>query len=99
MKVLVLGGGGREHALCWALAKSADVDELLCAPGNGGIGQVATCIDIPADNALAVIELCRTRDIGFVVVGPEAPLVGGMVRHTGRSRNSSLRGHRPRRRF
>ena len=79
MKVLVLGGGGREHALCWALAKSADVDELLCAPGNGGIGQVATCIDIPADNALAVIELCRTRDIGFVVVGPEAPLVGGMV--------------------
>ena len=79
MKVLVLGSGGREHALCWALAKSNDVDELLCAPGNGGIADVAECIDVSIDDALAVIDLCRTRHIGFVVVGPEAPLVAGMV--------------------
>ena len=79
MKVLVLGSGGREHALCWALAKSGDVDELLCAPGNGGITDVAECVDVSADDALAVIDLCRTRHIGFVVVGPEAPLVAGMV--------------------
>jgi phosphoribosylamine--glycine ligase len=79
MKVLVLGSGGREHALCWALAKSGDVDELLCAPGNGGIADVAECVDVSADDALAVIDLCRTRHIGFVVVGPEAPLVAGMV--------------------
>jgi phosphoribosylamine--glycine ligase len=79
MKVLVLGGGGREHALCWALAKSPQVDELLCAPGNGGIAEVAECVDISADDALALIEMCRTRHIGFVVVGPEAPLVAGMV--------------------
>ncbi len=79
MKILVLGAGGREHALCWALGKSGDVDEVYCAPGNGGIAQVAQCVAIAADDALAIIEFCRTRDVGFVVVGPEAPLVAGMV--------------------
>ena len=79
MNVLVVGGGGREHALCWALAKSAQVETLLCAPGNGGIAEVAECIDIAADDALAIIEVCRTRNVGFVVIGPEAPLVAGMV--------------------
>jgi phosphoribosylamine--glycine ligase len=79
MKILVLGAGGREHALCWALIKSAGVDEVYCAPGNGGIAQVAQCIAIAANDALAIIEFCRARDIGFVVVGPEAPLVAGMV--------------------
>ena len=79
MKVLVLGAGGREHALCWALGKSGDVDEVYCAPGNGGIAQAAQCVPIAAGDALAIIEFCRTRDIGFVVVGPEAPLVAGMV--------------------
>ena len=54
MKVLVIGAGGREHALCWAIAKSPILDILFCAPGNGGIANVAECVDISADNKTAI---------------------------------------------
>lgn len=79
MKVLVLGGGGREHALCWALTADPDVTEVLCAPGNAGIAQVARCIDAdPTDTAL-IRELAVREEVGLVVVGPEAPLVAGVT--------------------
>ncbi len=79
MNVLLIGSGGREHALGWALRKSPLLGELLAAPGNGGIGEIAECVELNIADHGAVIGLCRDRDIGFVVVGPEAPLVAGLV--------------------
>ncbi|KAG8090951.1 hypothetical protein GUJ93_ZPchr0011g28912 [Zizania palustris] len=80
--VLVIGGGGREHALCYALNRSPSCDAVLCAPGNTGIAQSgdATCIlDLDFSDSDAVIVFCRKRGVGMVVVGPEAPLVAGLV--------------------
>ncbi len=79
MNVLVVGSGGREHALCWALARSPEADALFCAPGNGGIAEVATCVDIEAMDFPGLLGFCRSESIEFVVVGPEAPLVDGLV--------------------
>jgi len=79
MNVLVIGAGGREHALCWVLSKSQEIDTLYCAPGNGGIEEIATCIPLNGENSSEVIEFCQKNSIGFVVVGPEAPLVSGLV--------------------
>jgi len=79
MNVLVIGGGGREHALCWKIASSALVDHLYCAPGNGGIAKDATCVELGAADHDAVVTLCREKSIDLVVVGPEAPLVDGLV--------------------
>ncbi len=79
MKVLVVGSGGREHALCWAIAKSAKCTTLLAAPGNAGIAQVARCVDIAADDIEALVDFAVTEKIDFVVVGPEVPLVAGLV--------------------
>ena len=79
MNVLVVGSGGREHALCWSLARSPAVDALICTPGNGGIAKLATCIDIPVMDFDGLIGLCKAESIDFVVVGPEAPLVAGLV--------------------
>ena len=76
MKVLVLGGGGREHALCWSLARH---HEVLCAPGNAGIAAVATVHDIDATDTAAVRELALVEGADLVVVGPEAPLVAGVA--------------------
>src|SRR5687768_11208440 len=79
MNVLVIGGGAREHALCWKLAQSPDLRRPWCAPGNPGIAKVATCTPLdPADHE-AVIGFCRANDIGLVVVGPEQPLVDGLI--------------------
>ena len=80
MNVLVIGGGGREHALCWAIANGPLCDRLYCAPGNGGIAAVAECLpDLDANDHEAVIGFSRAQDIGLVVVGPEAPLVAGLA--------------------
>ncbi len=79
MNILVIGSGGREHSLCWAIAASPLTDRLYCAPGNGGIAQVAECLELDSDDADAVIAFCRDRNIGLVVVGPEMPLVAGLV--------------------
>ncbi|MFA5122958.1 phosphoribosylamine--glycine ligase [Zavarzinia sp.] len=79
MNVLVIGSGGREHALCWALAKSPLVGRLFCAPGNGGIAAVATCVEIDPKEVDRLLALIRTEKIDFVVVGPEAPLVAGLA--------------------
>jgi phosphoribosylamine--glycine ligase len=79
MKILVVGGGGREHALCWALAKSPDCETLYCAPGNAGIAQVAECVAIGAEDIDAQVAFAVEHAIDLVVVGPEGPLVLGLV--------------------
>jgi phosphoribosylamine--glycine ligase len=79
MKVLVIGSGGREHALCWALKKSPLIGELYAAPGNGGMSAIADCVNIPVSNHHALVEFCGKNNIDFVVVGPEQPLVEGLV--------------------
>ncbi len=79
MKILVVGAGGREHALCWAIAASPLCEALYCAPGNGGIARHATCVDIAADAIEDLLAFCQETEIDFVVVGPEAPLVAGLV--------------------
>ena len=79
MKVLVVGGGGREHAICWKLAQSPRVTELYCAPGNGGIAQVATCVPIAATDVEAMVRWAKEQVMDFVVVAPDDPLALGMV--------------------
>jgi phosphoribosylamine--glycine ligase len=79
MNVLVVGSGGREHALCWALRVSPLCDELVCAPGNAGIADLAECVDIAAEDIGGLVSFAAANAIDFVVVGPEAPLVGGLI--------------------
>ena len=79
MNVLLIGSGGREHALAWAISASPLLKKLYCAPGNPGIGQVAELAPIDVTNHGAVIEFCKAHSVNFVVVGPEAPLVAGLV--------------------
>ena len=81
MKILVVGSGGREHALAWAIAKSPNCKKLYCAPGNGGIGEVAECVNIGAEDVDAIIEFAIDHKIDFVVIGPEGPLVLGLADH------------------
>jgi len=79
MNILLLGSGGREHALAWKMAASPLADRLYCAPGNAGIAQEAECVALDITDHAAVIAFCRASKIDFVVVGPEAPLVAGIV--------------------
>ena len=79
MRVLVIGGGGREHALCWALSRAESVEAVTCAPGNAGIAAVAECRPVEATDPAAVVALAREVAADLVVVGPEAPLVAGAV--------------------
>jgi phosphoribosylamine---glycine ligase len=79
MNVLLLGSGGREHALAWGIAKSPTLTRLWCAPGNAGIAAVASCVALDITDHAAVVTFCREHDIDFVVVGPEGPLVAGIV--------------------
>ena len=81
MNVLLIGGGGREHALAWKLKQSPLLDTLYCAPGNAGIAEVAECISLDVADHDAVATSCRGKEIGLVVVGPEAPLVAGLADH------------------
>ena len=79
MKVLVVGSGGREHALAWKIARSPLVDEVICAPGNAGIASVARCVQVGAGDIDGIRELARVEHVDLVVVGPEVPLVEGMA--------------------
>jgi len=79
MNILILGAGGREHALAWKLAASPLTDRLYCAPGNAGVAQEAECVAIDNGDHQAVVAFCKARAIDFVVVGPEIPLVAGLV--------------------
>ena len=79
MKVLVIGGGGREHAICWKLAQSSKVDALYCAPGNAGIAEYAKCVDIGVMDFEKMTEFAKAQAFDLVVVGPDDPLAAGMV--------------------
>lgn len=79
MKVLVVGGGGREHAICWKLAQSPKVDELYCAPGNAGIASVATCVPIGATDIENMVKWAKDNAMDMVMVAPDDPLALGMV--------------------
>ena len=79
INILLLGGGGREHALAWKLAQSPRLGALFAAPGNPGIADHATLVDLDATDHAAVVAFCRAHTIGLVVIGPEAPLVDGLA--------------------
>ncbi|MBC7253434.1 MAG: phosphoribosylamine--glycine ligase [Actinobacteria bacterium] len=79
MKVLVVGGGGREHSLAWKISQSPLVDELFCAPGNAGMARLGTCVDIKAEDIEALAAFAEREKVDLTVVGPEAPLVAGIA--------------------
>ena len=79
MKVLVVGSGGREHAICWKLAQSPKVTQLFCAPGNAGIAQVTQCVDVKATDVDGMVKWAKENAMDFVVVAPDDPLALGMV--------------------
>ncbi|HLY88277.1 MAG TPA: phosphoribosylamine--glycine ligase, partial [Acetobacteraceae bacterium] len=79
MRVLVIGSGGREHALCWSLVASPVLTKLYCAPGNPGIAQVAECVPIGVMDFAALVAFAQDNEIDLVVPGPEAPLVAGIT--------------------
>ena len=79
MKILLVGGGGREHSLAWKISQSPLCDHLICAPGNAGICEIADCAHIAADDVIGLLGLVQRENIGFVIVGPEAPLALGLV--------------------
>ena len=83
MRILVVGGGGREHALCWAIAASPLCTKLYCAPGNAGIAAEAECVAISAEDVDGLVDFAARAAIDFVVVGPEQPLVAGLVDRLG----------------
>ncbi|MCI8521214.1 MAG: phosphoribosylamine--glycine ligase, partial [Clostridia bacterium] len=79
MKVLVVGGGGREHAIVWKIAQSPKVNKIYCAPGNGGIAKLAECVNIGATDIDAMVKFAKEKAVDLVMVAPDDPLVLGMV--------------------
>ena len=79
MKILVVGGGGREHTIVWKVAQSPKVDKIYCAPGNGGISKLAECVDISATDIDGMVAFAKEKEIDLVMVAPDDPLVLGMV--------------------
>ena len=79
MKVLVIGGGGREHAICWKLSKEENVETIFCAPGNAGIGQIAECVNIGAMEFDKLVAFAKENTIDLTIIGMDDPLVGGVV--------------------
>lgn len=86
MNILILGGGGREHSLAWAIKQNPKCDHIFCAPGNAGISQIAECIELDPENGADIVTFCTQQDIEFVIIGPEAPLaksVADILRKSG----------------
>lgn len=79
MKVLIIGSGGREHAITWKVSKSAKVTKIYCAPGNPGMAEIAECVDIKAMDIPAIVQFSKDKAIDLVIVGPEAPLIAGLA--------------------
>jgi len=79
MNILILGSGGREHSLAWAVKQNPKCDTLYCSPGNAGISKIAQCIDLNIENSSEIIKFCIDNDIYFVIIGPEAPLAMGIA--------------------
>lgn len=79
MKILVIGGGGREHAICWKLSNESNVEKIYCAPGNAGISSIAECINIGDSDIESLLKFAKENKIDLTIVGPEIPLVAGIV--------------------
>ncbi|MCP4933092.1 MAG: phosphoribosylamine--glycine ligase [bacterium] len=79
MGVLLIGSGGREHALAYAFSRNQMASDIFCTPGNGGIAELATCLDLDVNDHMSVVDFCRNNSVELVVVGPELPLVDGLV--------------------
>ena len=79
MKILVVGGGGREHALVWKLSQSPKVEKIFCAPGNPGISKIAECVPVAANQIMKLAKFAETQNISMTIIGPEEPLVMGIV--------------------
>lgn len=79
MKVLIVGSGGREHAIAWSVSKSPKVDKIYCAPGNAGIAELAECVDIGAMEFEKLADFAQEKDIDLTIIGMDDPLVGGVV--------------------
>ncbi len=79
MNILILGSGGREHALAWAVKQNPKCDRLICAPGNAGMGQIATCLPVDVMDNAAVVALCKAEAIDFAIIGAENPLANGVA--------------------
>ena len=79
MNILILGGGGREHALAWAIKQNPKCDRLIVAPGNAGIAELAECAALNPEDGAQVVAFCEENAIDFVVIGPEAPLAAGVA--------------------
>ncbi len=79
MRILVVGSGGREHALVWKLNQSPEVEKVYCAPGNGGTGELAESVDVSAEDIEALAGFAEAKRIDLTIVGPEAPLAKGVV--------------------
>jgi len=94
MRILVIGSGGREHALCWKLRQSPKVSDLYCAPGNGGTAFHAENVELNITDHKKVIAFCKKRGVDLVVVGPEAPLAVGIADDITRFR-PRIRGRAP----
>jgi len=97
VKVLIVGGGGREHAIAWKLRQSEKLAELYCAPGNAGIRSLAVCVPIEAEDIYGIADYAEAQRMDLVVVGPEAPLAMGLVDvlnglGSGRSRGAAGNG-------
>ena len=79
MKVLVIGSGGREHAICWGISNNKKIDKIYCAPGNAGISNIAEIVNIKTDNLEGLVNFAKKENIDFTIVGPEQPLSLGIV--------------------
>ena len=79
MKVLIVGSGGREHAIAWSVSKSPKVDKIYCAPGNAGIAELAECVDIGAMEFEKLADFAQEKAIDLTIIGMDDPLVGGVV--------------------
>ncbi|MDE0345780.1 MAG: phosphoribosylamine--glycine ligase family protein, partial [Boseongicola sp.] len=79
MNILVLGGGGREHALAWAVMQNPKCDRLIVAPGNAGIAAIAECASLDVEDGAKLVECAEANSIDLVIVGPEAPLAAGVA--------------------
>ena len=89
MKVLIVGSGGREHAIATAVAKSRGVDKIYCAPGNAGIGQIAECVPIGAMEFDKLVAFAVKESVDLTIVGMDDPLVGGLVDEMGQRKGPS----------
>ena len=79
MNILILGGGGREHSLAWAVAQNPKCDRLIVAPGNAGIAKIADCVSLDIVDGGAVLKFVQSNAVDFVIIGPEAPLAAGVA--------------------